>query len=409
MTRRVRSRDLETRSARLRLARRKKPYPAKIMRGVSLLYRRNETVGPWMVRVCRDGEDWTERLGLADDFAEANGGDVLDFWQAQDLARVRARVGKATNDLSVIARVEHYRTILETRGRDLRNASRVLFHLKGTKLANTLLTSSSLSERLSEFPDHLASKGIKPATIDRINRGLKAALNLTAENDERITRRPWKTALKTIGGDEAGARNVVLDDADRRALKAAAYRDSDEFGLLIDVLDETGARPSQAVRLTADDVQADFVENRTGKRQPRLMMPVSFKGNGKKARRFIPVPITPALAARLKGRSGLLLKRTDGTPWDRNLSRHFADAMEGVMFNNAAKVTMYALRHTSIVRQLLANVPIRAVAAHHDTSVVMIERNYSRFISDHVDEMVRATLPKPTEIVSLGERRTTGA
>jgi hypothetical protein len=61
MTRRVRSRDLETRSAGLRLARRKKPYAAKIMRDVSLLCRRNETAGPWMVRVCRDGADWTER------------------------------------------------------------------------------------------------------------------------------------------------------------------------------------------------------------------------------------------------------------------------------------------------------------------------------------------------------------
>jgi hypothetical protein len=87
------------------LARRKKPYAAKIMRGVSLLYRRNETAGPWMVRVCRDGADWTERLGLADDFAEATGGDVLDFWQAQDRAREQAWIGKPTNDLSVIARV----------------------------------------------------------------------------------------------------------------------------------------------------------------------------------------------------------------------------------------------------------------------------------------------------------------
>lgn len=410
MTRKVRSTDLETRSARLRLARRKKPYAAKIMRGASLLYRRNETAGPWMVRVCRDGEDWTKRLGLADDFAEANGGDILDFWQAQDRAREHARIGKPTNDLSVIARVEHYRTVLETRGRDPRNASRVLFHLKGTRLANKLLTASSLADDLSEFRDRLVSKGIKPATIDRINRGLKAALNLTAENDERITRRPWKTALKAIGGDEAGARNVILDDVDRRTLRGAAYRDSDEFGLLIDVLDETGARPSQVVRLTADDVQSDFTEPRTGKRQPRLMMPVSRTGSGTKKARFISVSITPELADRLKGRSGVLLKRTDGKPWSElNLAHYFARAMEGVTFANPSKVTMYTLRHTSIVRQLLANVPTRVVAAVHDTSVVMIERNYSRFIGDHVDEMVRATLPKPAEVVLLGDRRATGA
>jgi hypothetical protein len=140
------------------------------------------------------------------------------------------------------------------------------------------------------------------------------------------------------------------------------------------------------------------------------MMPVSFKGKGKKARRYIPAPITAALAARLKGRSGTLLKRADGTSWDKvNLPHYFADAMEGVTFANPAKVTMYALRHTSIVRQLLAGVPTRVVAALHDTSVVMVEKNYSRYIGDHVDDIVRATLPKPAEVVPLGNRRATGA
>jgi integrase len=147
---------------------------------------------------------------------------------------------------------------------------------------------------------------------DRINRGLKAALNLTAENDERITRRPWKTALKAAR-QSASSRMTLRAPAS--SLRGAAHRDSAEFGLLTDVLYETGARPSQVVRLTAEDVQADFTDQRTGKRQPRLMMPVSFKGNGKKARRFIPVPITAELANRLKGRFGVLLKRADGKPW----------------------------------------------------------------------------------------------
>jgi hypothetical protein len=88
-----------------------------------------------------------------------------------------------------------------------------------------------------------------------------------------------------------GSANVILDEADRRTARGAAYRDSAEFGLLFDVLDETGARSSQVVRLRGEDVQADFVDPRTGKRQPRLMMPVSRKGGGKKARAFIPVPI----------------------------------------------------------------------------------------------------------------------
>ncbi|HEY2530839.1 MAG TPA: site-specific integrase [Xanthobacteraceae bacterium] len=410
MAPRVRFAKLESRSARLRLPQRKKPYSKTIERGVQQLYRRNKTAGAWSVRVCRGGEDWTDRLGTADDYQDADGKNVLTYWQAQDLARKRARGGKLTNDFSIKARVEHYRNDLQSRGRDVKNASRVLGHLVGTKLANKLVTASSLADDLSEFRDHLAAKGLKPATIDRINRAFKAALNLTADNDERITRRPWKLALKAFGGEEAAARNVILDDADRRAVRGAAYRNSNEFGELIDVLDETGARPSQVVRLTAEDVQADFSDRRTGRRQPRLMMPASRKGRGKKTARFTPVPITPELAERLKGRSGVLLQQADGTSWAKiNLTRQFDRAMQGVTFNNPARVTMYSLRHTSIVRQLLANVPIRAVAAHHDTSVVMIERVYSKYIADHADEMVRATLPQPAEVISLGDRRNPGA
>ena len=164
------------------------------------------------------------------------------------------------------------------------------------------------------------------------------------------------------------------------------------------------------MRLTAEDVQADFIDRRTGKRQPRLMMPISRKGTGKKSVTRRPVPITEELAKRLKGRTGLLLKRPDGNSWaEVNLSRHFEQAVKGLKFNNPAKVTMYALRHTSVVRQLLANVPVRVVAALHDTSVVMIERNYSKFIADHADELARATLPEPAEVVPLDDRRASGA
>ena len=39
-----------------------------------------------------------------------------------------------------------------------------------------------------------------------------------------------------------------------------------------------------------------------------------------------------------------------------------------------------------------AGVPVRVVAANHDTSVIMIERTYSRHIGDHADALVRAAL-----------------
>ena len=55
-------------------------------------------------------------------------------------------------------------------------------------------------------------------------------------------------------------------------------------------------------------------------------------------------------------------------------------------------MTLYALRHSSIVRQLLAGIPIRVVAIAHNTSVVMIERNYSQQLGSHTDELTRAAM-----------------
>jgi hypothetical protein len=53
---------------------------------------------------------------------------------------------------------------------------------------------------------------------------------------------------------------------------------------------------------------------------------------------------------------------------------------------------MYALRHSNIVRQILAGVPIRVVAVNHDTSIAMLERTYSRHIGDHSDALARVAL-----------------
>ena len=98
--------------------------------------------------------------------------------------------------------------------------------------------------------------------------------------------------------------------------------------------------------------------------------------------------------------------RRSSTPGPRPRNRSAsAGVTKGVKFTNSSKVTLYALRHTSIVRQLLANVPVRVVAALHDTSTTMIERNYSRYIADHADELARATLPQPVEVVPLDDRR----
>ena len=56
------------------------------------------------------------------------------------------------------------------------------------------------------------------------------------------------------------------------------------------------------------------------------------------------------------------------------------------------EVIPYALRHSSIVRGIRANLPIRLVAALHDTSTAMVERHYSKWITSGLEELARSAV-----------------
>jgi integrase len=184
---------------------------------------------------------------------------------------------------------------------------------------------------------------------------------------------------------------VILDESVVLALIANARDVSAEFGLLVELAAVTGARVSQLARLEVQDVQAD-------RSDPRLMMPSSRKGRGQKKIQRRPVPVPTEFVARLrpaienKTADASLLTKPSGDSWKKaDHSRLFqrAAAAAGV---DPAKVTIHALRHTNIVRQILAAVPMRVIAVNHDTSVAMLEHTYSRYIGDHADALARRAL-----------------
>ena len=95
MARRVRHSSLETRTSRLKLAVRRKPYPGpRLARGTQLLYRRNKGNGTWVLKAANGhGQYWTRRIADADDFDESNGEAILTFFEAQDAAKKLSRGG----------------------------------------------------------------------------------------------------------------------------------------------------------------------------------------------------------------------------------------------------------------------------------------------------------------------------
>ena len=149
-------------------------------------------------------------------------------------------------------------------------------------------------------------------------------------------------------------------------------------------------------------------------------MPLSAKGRRRdKRHERRPVPITRAMASVLKqeaaGRpsEAPLLLRSNGERWGHGRRRHHRNDFRVVVEAAGLDpdiVTLSALRHSSIVRMLLANTPIRIVATLHDTSIKMIERTYSRHIAEHTDALARRGLlditpPGAHNVLALPGRR----
>jgi integrase len=374
---------LDTPAARLRLPVARKPLFTRVLPGISLGYRRNRAAGAWVERIAIGGGNYETRgIGVADDFIAADGAQVLTFWQAQELVRVRARGRMQSSPLTVVRALDLYEADLRRRGREVENVLRVRRRLP---ISVAEIDVRALTAKvLRAWRDGL--RDLSPASINRTAMGLRAALNLAASGDETIVNvRAWQIGLARLPNAER-SRNEILDDVTVRRVIAAAYEVAAEFGLLVEVAAVTGARIGQIARLTVGDLQND-----------RLMMPPSRKGSGVKADR-IPVPIAASLAHKLRRVAPMgsaLLTRAGGAPWPTGRDPGATAVRE--LWSKAAgrcgvTASMYSLRHSSIVRQLLAGVPIRVIAVAHDTSVGMIEKNYSPHIVDFTDTIVRGAL-----------------
>jgi integrase len=227
---------------------------------------------------------------------------------------------------------------------------------------------------------------MKASSVNRLCKALKACLNMAAEHDDRIVNaKVWRIGLAAIPEADDTESNLVLSDEQRRDVIAAAYEMSDAFGIYVEVHAATGARSSQIALLDVGDLHAGS--------KPLLMVPSSLKGGKGRVRTRKPMPISVGLAMRLKvataGRGAreplLLLRGGRWNAWSHRLL--FTDAAQAAGLPDYA--TIYCLRHTAITHALLAGVPVRLVASSFDTSVVMIEKTYSKNIAHHGDEMMR--------------------
>ena len=306
----VKSRSpLDTATKRLRLIPRGRPYLARIAKGKDLAYRRGP--GSWSIH--DNGK--VKVFALADDHEPSNGKTILTFDEAMAMARklLLPEDGAEASKLTTVSQaLDLYAVDLQARKAAVYNARAPRVHLPPGLLSKPLALITDPAE-LKNWRNSLSKKGLASATVNRVCNCLRAALTLADKNRSHI----WRSGLEKLPDGEV-ARNVVLTDDTVWAFVDACDQHDPGLGLFMDTLATTGARPSQAVRLKVHNFHDED-------REPKLMMPPSAKGGGrnrseKKHGKPYPVPITPALAVRLrlavKGRPSHapLLLRSNGVP-----------------------------------------------------------------------------------------------
>ncbi|MBZ9724875.1 site-specific integrase [Mesorhizobium sp. CO1-1-11] len=423
---------ITTRNARKQLRPRKKPYCRSLGPTVAVGYQRRSRGGVWQaIESLGDKRYRVEQIGVADDFLDANGVNVFDYEQAKGIALAKISSWHAKEIASaqgpaptVRSAVENYIELQAARERAVAGKGR----LRGD--ARLRLSRHVLSDPVSDVALHdlkeahfdqwriRRSPDLSVSTVRRVVNDLKAALNAAAAKNR--SRLPADVAIIIKNGLSAGeaappiARDqAALPDADvRRIIEAAREVDIDEgwdgdLLRMVLVLSATGARFSQVARMTVGDVQMP---------QSRLMVPTSRKGRGTKNTTHIGIRVgtdvidqlRPAIAGKQRGEA--LLQRwrhvqTKATgirppqwvrhargPWiaASELARSWLDIITRAGLSR--EVVPYSLRHSSIVRQLRAGLPVRLVAALHDTSTTMIERHYASAIVDLLDDLAASAV-----------------
>jgi len=261
MARKVRDGHLESRSSRLKLPIRRKPYTGpSLARGIVLMYRRCKTNGSWVVKASDGhGAYWTKVFAEADDFENSDRENILTFYEAQDAAKKLVRGADNAVDtapITVEGALTAYESDLKARGANPYNAKHPRAHLTSVLLAKPVQLLSSVE--LRKWRDGLLGK-IVPATTNRLCGSLCAALELAAQSDKRIqNREAWEVGLAGLP-DAQTPRNAVIPDSKVRVFVAKAYARDEKLGLLADTLAVTGARPSQAIRLRVVDLRDQWL------------------------------------------------------------------------------------------------------------------------------------------------------
>jgi integrase len=404
MARRIRESILDSRDARLKLKIRGKPYWRSIGSGLHVGYRKGKDARRWVARIyVGDGHYVVERIGSADDFADADGADVLTFWQAQERARQLAtkrttRAGQRMGPYTVAKAIEDYLEHIAVKPSHY-DVKRRLAAYVPAKLASMELAKLTKADvaawhraiaqepprvrtKLGERQRHRDVDMRDPEIIrrrqdsaNRILGMLVAALNL-AVNEENAPEGSWRYVQPFK--DVARSRMRYLTVAECKRLLNAC---DPHFRDLVHALLLTGCRYQEVARLRAEDFNPDagtlhIKQSKTGKARH-----VNLNDEGQE---FF------AQLTAGRGASEIILGRI----WGKSIqAKPMAAACQRAKINPA--IGLHQLRHTFASLAVMNGTPLMVIAnALGHTSTRMVEKHYGHLSQSYLAEAIRKGAPR---------------
>lgn len=409
MARRVKDATLDTRESRRKLKPRGEPFYRAVERGVHVGYRRRQqAAGTWLVRYYTGKGYRADRLGIADDLSDADGGLVLDYWQAVDAARRRiAEMGRdiaqGGRPITVADAMADYLAFLETNRRSA-DVSRYSYRAFIEKPLGAVKVAALTTDQIREWhagiakqPPRLRTKPGKDqqyrkvkaddetkrrrkATANRVLTVLKAALNRAWRDGKVPSDEAWRRVEPFENVDAARVRYLSVAEC-KRLLNASPA----DFRKIVQAALETGARYGELTRLTGADFNPDAgtVAIRTSKSGKPRHVVLTDEG-----RAFFKQAVL-GLAG-----DALIFTKANGEPWGKSHQRDpIAAASKAAKIN--PPINFHGLRHTWASHAVMNGVPLLVVAknlGHSDTR--MVERHYGHLAPSYVADAIRAGAPK---------------
>ena len=410
MARSVRDANLDSRTARSRLKARRKPYYRQLEPGLHLGYRRPMSgPGRWVARHYIGGDIYeTETFGTADDFSDADGIAILNFWQAQNAARermvLRARnAAGETGPLTVADAMASYLEFLETNRKSAPFAKYVnkafiepelgktevqalstdklrTWHSKLAKTSARIRTKPGAKQRFKADAGDPERDRRRKSTANRILTILKGALNRAWRDGKTPSDSAWRRVEPFESVDGARVRYLSIAEA-QRLINAS----EPDFRSLVRGALETGARYGELCALTVADFNRDsgtvaIRQSKSGK--PRHIV---LTDDGSKFLLSITV-----------GRPGaeFLFLKANKEAWIRSHQKEpmkLANERAGIV----PPINFHGLRHTWASHAVMNGVPLLIVAknlGHADTR--MVEKHYGHLAPSYVADAIRAGGPR---------------